>query len=36
MKRRDNEKKITVLLVEMRDMMEVLIQCVTKYSMDLL
>ena len=35
MKRRDNEKKITVLFIEMRDMMEVLIQCVTKSFVEL-
>ena len=28
MKRRDNDKKIGVLFVEMRDMMEALLQCV--------
>ena len=34
MKRRDNDKKIAVLFVEMRDMMEALLQCA--HNMDLL
>ena len=36
MKRRDNDKKIGVLFVEMRDMMEALLQCVRRPSLETL